>query len=70
MKAETREEIELLLSAFVQTVNASPAPIPYVAPTPWPIPTPRPGYPAPASYPPTQDGMPQQMPTATPTSTP
>ena len=70
VKAETREEIELLLSAFVQAVNASPAPIPYVAPTPWPIPTPRPGYPAPGSYPPPQEGLPQQMPTATPTSTP
>lgn len=72
VQAGTQEEIELLLSAFVQTVNASPAPIPYVAPTPWPIPTPRPGYPAPeiSVYPPPQNAMPQQMPTATPTSAP
>lgn len=70
VRAETREEIELMLSTFVQTVNASPAPQPYVAPTPRPIPTPRPGYPAPASYPPPQDTMSPALPTATPTTMP
>jgi hypothetical protein len=72
VRAETREEIELMLSTFVQTVKVSPAPLPYIAPTPWPIPTPRPGYPDPALsvYPPPQDARQLSTPTATPTTTP
>lgn len=69
-EAPTREDIELLLAAFVQTVNASPAPIPYMTPTPWPTMITREGYPVPGSYLPPQEDMLQQMPTATPTTTP
>lgn len=68
-QARTREDIELLVAAFVATVNASPAPIPYVEPTPWETPRPGTGYPVTGSYPPPQDGAAQQMPTTTPTTT-
>lgn len=70
VRAGTREEIELLLSTFVQTVNASPAPIPYMTPTPWPTAVPRPGYPEPSfpvpSYPMPGNATLHSTPTATP----
>lgn len=61
-EAPTRAALEPLIAAFVQTVKASPPPVPYSTPTPWPTPI--------LKYPPPQNVVTPQLPTATPTTTP